>query len=79
MKKIQSRIWVLIFQFWKKDLLIKLTMTFHLTNMLISTSKLAHHTEIIAEESGTQEYKTDDEESDNVEGKPIIKPGTEEV
>ena len=47
--------------------------------MLISTSKLARHTEIIAEVNGTQEYKTDDEESDNVEGEPIIKPGTEEV
>ena len=35
--------------------------------------------EIIAEVTGTQEDNSDDEESDNVEGEPIIKPGTEEV
>ena len=29
---------------WKKDLLIKLSVTSHLTNTLISTSKLTHHT-----------------------------------
>ena len=35
--------------------------------------------EIIAEVTGTQEDNSDDEESDNVEGEPIIKPGIEEV
>ena len=35
--------------------------------------------EIIAEATGTQEDNPDDEESDNVEGEPIIKPGIEEV
>ena len=35
--------------------------------------------ERIAEVTGTQEDNSDDEESDNVEGKPIIKPGIEEV
>ena len=43
-----------------------------------SDSKLAN-AEIIAEVTGTQEDKSDDEESNNVEGKPIIKPGIEEV
>ena len=46
----------------------------------ISTShgKLTN-AEIIAEVTGTQEDNTDDEERDNVEGQPIIKPGIEEV
>ena len=46
----------------------------------VSTShcKLAN-AEIIAEVTGTQEDKSEDEESNNVEGKPIIKPGIEEV
>ena len=46
----------------------------------ISTShgKLTN-AEIIAEVTGTQEDSTDDEERDNVEGQPIIKPGIEEV
>ena len=35
--------------------------------------------EIIAEVNGTQEDNSDDEESGNVEGEPIIKPGIEEV
>ena len=35
--------------------------------------------EIIAEVTGTQEDNSDDEGSDNVKGKPIIKPGIEEV
>ena len=35
--------------------------------------------EIIAEVTGTQEDNSDDEESDNVEGEQIIKPGIEEV
>ena len=35
--------------------------------------------EIIAEVTGTQEDNSDDEESDNVEGEPIIKPGIEVV
>ena len=35
--------------------------------------------EIIAEVTGTQEDNSDDEESDNVEGEPVIKPGLEEV
>ena len=35
--------------------------------------------EIIAEVTGTQEDNSDDEESDNVEGKPTIKSGIEEV
>ena len=35
--------------------------------------------EIIAEVTGTQEDNSDDEESDNVEDEPIIKPGIEEV
>ena len=46
----------------------------------VSTSlgKLTN-TEIIAEVTGTQEDNSDDGESDNVEGEPIIKPGIEEV
>ena len=49
-------------------------------NIDISTShgKLTN-AEIIAEVTGTQEDNTDDEERDNVEGQPIIKPGIEEV
>ena len=35
--------------------------------------------EIIAEITGTQEDNSDDEESDNLEGEPIIKLGIEEV
>ena len=35
--------------------------------------------EIIAEVTGTQEDNSDDEESDNVEGEPIIKSGIEEM
>ena len=35
--------------------------------------------EIIAEVTGTQEDNSDDKESHNVEGEPIIKPGIEEV
>ena len=35
--------------------------------------------EIIAEVTGAQEDNSDDKESNNVEGKPIIKPGIEEV
>ena len=35
--------------------------------------------EIIAEVTGTQEDNSDDGESDNVEGEPIIEPGIEEV
>ena len=48
--------------------------------MKVSTShgKLTN-AEIIAEVTGTQEDNSDDEESDNVEGEPIIKPGIEEV
>ena len=37
------------------------------------------NTGIIAEVTGTQEENSDDKESDNVEGKPIVKPGIEEV
>ena len=46
----------------------------------VSTSlgKLTN-TEIIAEVTGTQEDNSDDGESGNVEGEPIIKPGIEEV
>ena len=43
-----------------------------------SHSKLTN-AEIIAEVTGTQEDNSDDEESDNVEDEPIIKPGIEEV
>ena len=84
-KKIQSRLWVLIFKFSKKDLLIKLTLISHLTNTQISTSKLARshgkltNAEIIAEVTGTQEDNSDDEESDNVDGEPIIKPVIKEM
>ena len=48
--------------------------------MKVSTShgKLTN-AEIIAEVTGTQEDNSDDEESDNVEGEPIIKPGIEEA
>ena len=35
--------------------------------------------EMIAEVTRTQQDNSDDEESDNAEGKPIIKPGIEEV
>ena len=35
--------------------------------------------EIIAEVTGNQEDNSDDEESNNAEGEPIIKPGIEEV
>ena len=45
-----------------------------MTNKSISTSKL-----IIAEVNGTQENNSDDKESDNEEGEPIIKPGIKEV
>ena len=34
---------------------------------------------IIAEVTGTQEDNSDDKESDNVDGEPIIKPGMEEM
>ena len=34
---------------------------------------------IIAEVTGTQEDNSDNEESDNVEGEPMIKPGIEKV
>ena len=46
----------------------------------VSTShgKLTN-TKIIAEEAGTQEDNSDDKESNNVESKPIIKQGIEEV
>ena len=46
----------------------------------VSTShgKLAN-AELIAELTGTQEDNSDGEESNNVEGIPIIKPGIEEV
>ena len=55
-----------------------------MTNTSISTSKLAQHgkltnAKIIAEVTGTQEDNSDDKESDNVEGEPIIKPGMEEM
>ena len=48
--------------------------------MKVSTShgKLTN-AEIIAEVTGTQEDNSDDEESDNVEGEPIIKSGIEEM
>ena len=41
--------------------------------------KECKNAEIIAEVTGTQEDNSDDEESDNVEGELIIKPGIEEV
>ena len=49
-------------------------------NIEVSTShsKLTN-AEIIAEVTETQEDNPDNEESDNVEGEPIIKPGIEEV
>ena len=43
-----------------------------------SNGKLTN-AEIIAEVTGTQEDNSDNEESDNREGEPIIKPGIEEV
>ena len=43
-----------------------------------SHGKLAN-AEIIAELTGTQEDNSDDEESNHVEGEPIIKPGIKEV
>ena len=43
-----------------------------------SHSKLAN-AEIIAEVTGTQEDNSGDEESDNIEREPIIKPGIEEM
>ena len=46
----------------------------------VSTShRKLTNAEIIAEVTGTQEDNSDNEESDNVEGEPIIKPGIEEV
>ena len=46
----------------------------------VSTSRgKLTNAEIIAEVTETQEDNSDDEESDNVEGEPIIKPGIEEV
>ena len=49
-------------------------------NIKVSTShgKLTN-AEIIAEVTGTQEENSDNEESDNVEGVSIIKPGIKEV
>ena len=44
----------------------------------ISHGKLTN-TEIVAEVTGTQEDNSDDEESNNAESEPIIKPGIREV
>ena len=48
------------------------------TEVSASHGKLTN-VEIIAEVTGTQGNNSDDEESDKVEGKPIIKPGIEKV
>ena len=48
------------------------------TKVSISHGKLTN-AEIITEVTGTQEDNSDDKESENVEGEPIIKPGIEEV